>query len=67
MGAKWSVTRMRHHTHQITNTRFTQVFMPMVHRELASNQRGSLVHSIINDLQQISHVFPVHGGKPPVV
>lgn|GEM_PF-3258045 len=35
--------------HRIGHGRFTQVFVPMVHRELASNQRGSLVHSIIND------------------
>ncbi len=28
-----------------------QIFVPMIHRDLAGHQRGSLVHPVINDCQ----------------
>ena len=53
--------------HRIGHGRLAQIFVPMIHRELAGNQRGPLVYPVINDFQQVPNILGIHRGKPPIV
>ena len=53
--------------HGVGQGRFTQIFVPVIHRELAGDQGGFLQYSIINDFQQIADILGIHRGKPPPI
>jgi hypothetical protein len=51
----------------VRQSRFAEIGVPFVHRELTAKHRGTYVQTIVEDFEQVGTVLRAQGDQTPII